>query len=784
MKCKNCGNELMDGAVFCQACGTKQDEPAAEVKPEETKEAPKAEEAPKTEETPKAEEAPKAEEKPVEEKKEESAAAPEVQAQPQAQAQPQPQAAEPKKKKSALPLIIGGAAVALILLVVLVAKLIGGLGSKGGSSTAVAYVSKGTLCVIVDAANKEPKIYEVCDLDVDEGIYYPYNFITWSEDHKTIYFFDDVDSDRIGDLCSVQISKLGKDKSKNESKIVVIDDNVDIYSFSVLSNGKLVYTTAKDKLCIYSGKEPEEVAKDVEDFYVVNDGKGFIYTGDYDSEEGYTLFYISASGDDSNELDDGVAYVTSVRDDCVIYTKAEYDDNYNYLQSLYKCDFEGNVDEITDSLGSYGSVTEGGFYYTEKVASTVTVYDFIDDPYASSDAQAEEPKYPDSDAGFVQADPEEVFDDYKLTRIVKKFGGDPVAYMESNCSTYTYNGRDYYYTYNSDTYEAYYYDIAGDVYYRYDSDKMQEARDKYYEDIDVWYDIQSRIDLREALKEYEVDPGYVALYYYHDGQSEEIVSECTDVQFAYIGLDTPMAFYHAADSDSIEKLSIDEVSYAYDAYDKLFGYAAGDDYGDIFYAIGKDADMSLGESGAVRSIGGSSTDSRVVVQISDGENSEIILYNIKGSSLEQDSKFDDEAEVVSGYKDGKVYFIKNVDYDSSTGDLYIYDGKDNTKVVKNIRLYNSGIVFDSGSMIFANDNGKFILYNAAGDEIVKLGSIDSVWSDINYISDKKIIYVADEKLCYYNGKETFKIASRVEYVSFASTSGYTLSNSSYNTVDR
>ena len=131
-----------------------------------------------------------------------------------------------------------------------------------------------------------------------------------------------------------------------------------------------------------------------------------------------------------------------------------------------------------------------------------------------------------------------------------------------------------------------------------------------------------------------------------------------------------------------------------------------------------------------------------------------------------------------------MHFIKNVDYNSSTGDLYIYDGKDNTKVVKNIGLYNSGIVFDSGSMVFANDNGKFILYNAAGDEIVKLGSIDSVWNDINYISDKKVIYVADEKLCYYNGKETFKIASRVEYVSFASTSGYTLSNSSYNYVDR
>ena len=772
MKCKNCGNELMDGAVFCQACGTKQDEPA-EVKQEETK----------AEEAKAAAEAPKAEEKPAEEKKEESAAQAQAQpeAQPQVQAQPQasaqPQAGE-GKKKPILPIILGiAAAVVVIALIALGIKLIGG--SKGGSSTAVAYVSKGTLCVITDAASKEPKIYEVCDIDIDDDAYYPYNFITWSDDHKTIYFFDDVDADKYGDLCSVQISKLGKDKAKNESRVVVIDDNVYIPNFTVLSNGKLLYTTSKEKLCFYGGKEPEEIAKDVTSYYLTDDDKGVFYLGDYETGEGYTLSYISITGENATELDDKVSYVTTVEDNYIIYTKSNYDEDYVYTQSLYTADVDGNVDEITDSLGSVGSVTANGFYYTEAVASTVTVYDYIDDPYASSDAAAVEPVYPDSDAGFVQADPEEVFDDYKLARIVKKFDGDPVAYMESNCSTYTYGGRDYYYTYNSDTYEAYYYDIAGDVYYRYDSDKMAEARDKYYEDQEVWYDIQNRIYLRESLKEYEVDPGYVALYYYHDGQSEEIVEECKDVKFAYIGLDTPMAFYHAANSDDIEKLSIDDISYAYDAYDRLFGYSASDDYGDIFYAIGKDADLSLGESGKIGSIGGTSTDSRVALEIVDEDKTEIFLYNLKGTTLEQDSKFDDEAELIAGYRDGKVYFIKNISEYGETGDVFVYDGKDNSKVIKNVNLYDSGIIFENGNMIFTDDKGKAVLYNAAGEEIVKLGNLDSVW-DVRYFSDKKILFVADEKLCFYNGKETFKIATRVEYIRYASASdGFGLSTYSY-----
>ena len=772
MKCKNCGNELLDGAVFCQACGTKQDEPAAEVKQEETK----AEET-KAEET-KAEET-KAEEKPAEEKKEEAPAQSEAQpqqqapVQPQAQPQTQPQNGE-TKKKSPLPFIlIGVAAVAVIALIFAAVKLIGGAGKNGSSST-VAYISKGTLCIISDATAKDPKILEVCDLDVDEYAYLPYNFLTWSDDHKILYFFDDVDSDSVGDLCYIQVSKLGKDKTKNESKVVVIEDNVYTSSLTVLSDGKLLFLTSKDKLCIYGGKETEELAKKVENYYRTDDGKGIVYLADA-GDDGSTLYYMPISGGDSTELDDEVDYISRVEDDHVIYRKTEYDDDYNYIQSLYTCDYNGNADEITDALDSIGTVTDNGFYYTEKVASSVTVYDYIDDPYVSSDEAAVEPEYPTTDAGFVSADPEEVFDEYKLGRIVKKFDGNPVAYMEDNCWSYTYSDRDYYYIYNSDTYEEYYYDIEAGVYYRYDSDTMQAARDQYYEDQEEWYDIQNRIYLREALKEYEVDPGYSALYYYHDGKSEEIVGECKDVNFAYIGADTPIAFYHLVDSSAVEKISIDDVDYAYDAYDRLFGYSANGDYGDIYYAIGQDADLSLGESGVIGDIGGSYSNSKIAVEIENDGKTEIFLYDIKESSLEQDSKFDDDAEVISGFTDGKVYFIKNVSEYGDKGDLFIYDGKENTKIIKNISLYNSGCVFDSGSIICFDDNGKAILYDAAGEEIVKLGVVSSLWRDVNYISDKKVLYLADEKLCYYNGKETVKIATRVEYVKFINTSGTTLS---------
>ncbi|MBR7088949.1 MAG: zinc-ribbon domain-containing protein [Lachnospiraceae bacterium] len=758
MKCKQCGVELEEGAVFCQSCGAKVEAPA--------------EEAPKAEEKP-AEEAPKAEEKPAEE-------APK--AEDNSQAQPQADAAG--KKSKLLPIILIAAAAVVVLILAIVGFKALFSGKKGDTSTVVAYVSKDTLCVIMDATAKDPKILEVCDIDIDDDLYdlyyganyVPDSLVRWSDDEKTLYFFNDVDSDGTATLCKVAVSKLGKDKSKNEGKVVEIDDKVKLDSLRFLDDGRIAYLTSKDKLMVYNGKESVEVEKDVYSIRTVNGGKGFLLLADATDEGNYTLLYADSKFE-TTEIDDDVSYIKFVTDDKVYYAKV---DSETWEYSLYVSGFDGKgEEEICDDFDIMGTMTDTGFYYTESIESEENLYDYIIDPYESDDRNAVEPVSPNTSAGFVLSSENEAFDEYKQGRIKKNYD-DALDYMESNCSVYTYDGVDYYYIWNSDNWNDYYYDINADKYYRYDSDTYSAAREAYYEDLDNWYAIQSRISLRESLKEYTFDPGYVSLNYYHDGKSEELISECAQVEIVYLADKAPMAVYSLPSEDSVEKIHIDDIGYAYEAYEQIFGYDANNKSGELFVAVGSDTDISLDVEGQINDTIISEDDGlfAAVVSVKDKNDDfekQILLYDMKGTNFTLNEKFDDEAEALCAFKNGVVYFMKGTNSEGSEADLYVYDGKDNTKLIKNVSLYNDGIVYDNGS-ILCFDESDAVIYDKNGEQIVKLGYIASIYSDINRISDKKIVFYSEGKLRYYNGKETIKIASSVDNVWFNSSTGGTYLN--------
>jgi len=777
MKCKQCGTELPEDAVFCANCGSKveapaQEAPKAEEKPAE--EAPKAEEkpaeeAPKSEEKP-AEEVPKAEEKPTEEASKAEEAAPAVQSVPQEQPQATG-AAAPAKKSKILPIIlIAVAAVAALILAVVGIKALMG-SKKSGTSTVVAYVSRKTLCIMLDPTVKDPKVIEVCDIDIEDedyyGYYVPDNLVRWSDDEKTLYFFNDVE-DGCGTFCKVAVSKLGKDKSKNEGKVVEIDDKVQLGSLRFLDDGRIAYLTSKDKLMIYNGKESVEVEKDVYSVRLVDGGKGLLMLLDEDEHGNYTLVYADSKLE-TTEIDDGVSYIQNVTDDKVYYSSV---DEETWTYSLLVAGFDGKGDEeICEDYDYVGTFTDNGFYYTENIESTLNLYDFIIDPYEKDDESAVEPVYPDRSSGFVPSSENEAFDEYKRKQIKKNYD-DALDYMESNCSVVTYGDKDYYYIWNSDDWEDYYYDISADKYYSYDSEAYDAAYAQYSEDTEKWWEIRNRISLRESLRSYEFDPGYVSLNYYHDGQSEELVSECADVRLVYLTGENPMAVYSLPSEDSVEKISIDDIDYAYDAYDRIFG-SSNDSYGELFAAVGSETGIALDVEGSIYTTMVSEEDGlfalgAYVRDKNDNVEKQYFLYDMKGSSLTLNEKFDDEAEVLCAFRNGVVFFVKGTNNDGTEGDLYVYDGKNNTKLIKNVSLYSSGVIYDNGSIIVF-DEADAVLYNKDGEQITKLGYIESVYSDINHISDKKVVFFSEGKLRYFNGKETIKLVSSVDNVWFHSS---------------
>ena len=823
MKCKNCGSELEEGALFCQSCGSKVEEaektsePAAEAdkaeeaKAEETKAEEKKAEESKAEET-KAEEKkaeePKAEEVKAEEKKAEEPKAEEAKAQeaekapeqtqqeskaetpaaqpqpaPQAQSAPQPQAAPQaaggeKKKSKALPIIIAAAAVAVLaLIVVLGAKLFKGMsGGRNSASTMAVYLSRGTLVYTPDVTASEPKLFVICDIDLDDSIYYiPDNLVTITDDEKYIYFFNDVKDNGCADLCRVQTGKLGKDKDKNEKKIEEIDDNVRVSSLIFLDGGRVAYVTGKDKLMIFNGKESTEIQKDVVNPYSAKDGKAVVYLAEEDTDGDYTLFYLEASKTEPEILEEEVSYISTVSKDGIYYCTEDHDD---WTTTLFFYSFsDGNSVEITEDFSYASTKTDKGFYFVGHANSEVCLYDYIKDPYASDDEKVTDPAYPEYSDGFKAASSMDAFDEYKMDRIVSRYNGDPIAYMENNCSVSTYKDVRYYYIYNSDTGKAFYYDISGDKFYVYDEDTYDRAYEQYSAEKEKWYEAQNRIYLRQALKDYTFDPGYVTLNYYHDGSVDELVEKCSNVQFVFSS-SVPMAVYNLPDDDDVEKISIDDITYAYDAYDRLFGYNAGSENKSVYVAIGSDAGIALDIEGKIDGVTYSQDEGLFAITLDtykkDGSFDEknVYLYTLKGTTFTLNEKFDDEAECVAAFKSGNVFFVKGTDRGSMEGDLYIFDGKNNTRIIKNVNVYEYGYVFDSGSIICYKDENA-ILYNKAGEEIVKLGEIQYAYQNLNYISDKKIIFLAGDKLRFYNGKEIVKIANSVDKIWFSRTGSST-----------
>ncbi|MCR5010886.1 MAG: zinc ribbon domain-containing protein [Lachnospiraceae bacterium] len=810
MICKNCGAEMPDDAQFCKKCGSKVSsgnvsatagdagektvtEPDSVGRTEE----PVPEEAVKTEEPgmdpvgtteEPAEEAVAAEESvtemPVTEESgktaEQTTAAQTTAVNPQtANTEVAQKTQYQGKKKSKLPLVIGlvaggfVAVIALIVVVVVAVVLIsGGVGKgKGRTSKVAAYVSDDTLYVIKDTTKKNPDALEVCELDLGSDVSGEYgvpgSLVAWSDDEKYLYFFSELDNNYEGTLCRVQVSKLGKDENKNEKLVEEIDDGIATWNVTYLPNNDVLYITQKGRLYYYNGKKSEEIAKDVSGVVLAeDDDKTAIYTSDEDTEGNFTINHLDLSTLKTNEIDDGVNCISGVMANAVYYRKPVNDTD----AGLYVCDYNGgSPEEISDHLDSEAVYSADGFYYTETLGNSVSLYDFIDDPYAADDAAVEEPVYPTQEDAFRQVDYTRAFSErYEELATGGKYSG-RVDFIMDYCYR-TMIGDNYYYTlYNEDDGNYYYYDASEDIFYLYDAETYEELKDAYDDGMEEWYAVSDRKSLRDALKDYEVDLSTVSLNYYRNGKSEVLVPECQAVVFPWHEGSEVIAFYQEADTSSVEKISIDDIDYAYEAADELgLGYGGYSSYGELYYAIGEDAGQDLGVEGCLSDWAVSFKDGKAAVQVKtknnrDEEQEEAYLFTIDGSKLVQDAGFDDEAEGIAAMTADKVYYLKNRNESDETVDIFVYDGKDCEKYMKDVSLYSYGVIFDDGATLAFDSDSDAIIYNKKGEKEVKLGQTDDA---INYISIKNITYMSDGKLYHYNGKDSNKIASKVDHVWF------------------
>ena len=713
MKCPNCGNDLIPGALFCASCGNKIPEellnaaaPVGETPVESKPETvPVADENENTENVVTAT----------------AGEAGNTAQTAQTAASQIPMGAlvvpemETDKKKKTRTRLIGVAAVA----VVVAAVGFGGFKVWNAMNPQLdkqmIYAKDGRLYFTPNVSKeKDPvEIYNAHDNETSYEIKYTKNqkyafFLTDSEDEQRLY--------------RVNTQKLTSNESKNDKYIEEIDSGVT--DFSVLGSDRILYyrdSNSGRELNFYDGKDTKEIDSEVKAQY--HSGNVVYYLRDEGDDYNYELYYYNLKTGKHGDIDECIE-VADYNENEILYSVSDGD-----TCDIYKAKPGSEGTKIVSDVarGWTGNLDAGVNSYKREITESKSYYDFVNDPYAAEDANATEPQMDDY---LTEVDPEDVLDSYAYNNYL-----DDRSYFYSNdtsMDSITINDTSYYSCYSNSNV---YYNYDNDDFYLYDEDAYSEAYDDYYAACD-------RDDLRDELKDLTFDSTSYDLYLYTSKGGEKKIAE------SILPIDSDpvnqIFLYRKAQDLGDEKVcSIDDL---YDASDvENYIYNSDNDSSVYVNINGKEQDMKMTSVSMNCSEDGKTV---MVVDQSDEDSNELIAYKKKGDSLEKIGTVEKDYQVGSWYGNDYYYFDNN-------NDFYIYSNGKSKKIAKDVKvaeLEDDGnfMVFDVDSSYESSD-----LKVLKGDE--QIGKIRDV-SLATYVDKNCIVYITnDGDLNVYDGEDSRKI---------------------------
>ena len=715
MKCPNCGNDLIPGALFCASCGNKIPEellnaaaPVGETPVESKPETvPVADENENTENVVTAT----------------AGEAGNTAQTAQTAASQIPMGAlvvpemETDKKKKTRTRLIGVAAVA----VVVAAVGFGGFKVWNAMNPQLdkqmIYAKDGRLYFTPNVSKeKDPvEIYNAHDNETSYEIKYTKNqkyafFLTDSEDEQRLY--------------RVNTQKLTSNESKNDKYIEEIDS--DVRDFSVLGSGRILYyrdSNSGRELNFYDGKDTKEIDSDVR--AQRHSGNVVYYLRDEGDDYNYELYYYNLKTGKHGDIDECIE-VADYNENEILYSVSDGD-----TCDIYKAKPGSEGTKIVSDVASdwTGNLDAGVISYKREIKESKSYYDFVNDPYAAEDANATEPQMDDY---LTEVDPEDVLDSYDYNDYL-----DDRSYFYSNdtsMDSITINDTSYYSCYSNSNV---YYNYDNDDFYLYDEDAYSEAYDDYYA-------AGNRDDLRDALKDLTFDSTSYDLYLYTSKGGEKKIAE------SILPIDSDpvnqIFLYRKAQDLGDEKVcSIDDL---YDASDvENYIYNSDNDSSVYVNINGKEQDMKMTSVSMNCSEDGKTV---MVVDQSDEDSNELIAYKKKGDSLEKIGTVEKDYTTGSWYGNDYYYFDNN-------NDFYIYSNGKSKKIAKNVGM--AELEGDGNFMVFDLESSNEIsdLKVLKGDE--QIGKIRDVgYYGATYVDKNCIVYITnDGDLNVYDGEDSRKI---------------------------
>lgn len=752
MFCPKCGGKLPDGSKFCSACGEKLTDATPEVQEELKVEDASVSAAPAT---------------PIN--------------------IPKPDFVQFKKKVGSKKIIAIAVAAVVVIVAILGLKT---LFSGSSGDNAYAYLSDGRYELITNL-NKDQTI-EIASSKSDSTMA---NLLAFSPDGKYIYYYTKYDSySGTGSLCRAEYGKLKEDSSKNDKYIEIIATNVSL-GFRFLEDGSVTYENSDSTLYYFNGEEPVQIAKNVSYYFTDASGKIVYATGDY--SEGYTLYGVSLSDIDNKiKLASNFAYVHSATDfENILYTKYEDDGT----ETLYVVGFAKEAEKLAESVSNLTRV-DGKTYFTAANGVMLSLYDFVEDAHADSDAGITEPNRDDFSipeysyemvygSDLSESDFDELYTSctkdlywfgkstwwsYSMSESLDRNWGDESdaihAATQQFIDKFASSANEDGYILVTDEVKAALKNIntvANEedwewlwfCYNKYQSGTTTDY-DAYNAASDKWYEARNRISVRETLQNKENDYAVRTLYCFDKGT-------LTAVNETVLNANTYTGAIVFNTTDLItETVKLENVSSAYDVRSLFNINNEAENY--IILADGTSCRMS---SSAAETFAEAYDNGYATLYFTNKEvymsesNGALSMATISGGVVGDFTIVTDDAEILT--VDGSTLYYASGSYqnnDVTYCDLYSCNNGTSTRmardvILNNINLYGDGVIlaytgyrsYSGFELTMIDSKGETTLI---GDNITQYIRVDK----------STLLYISDGDLYSYNGKEKKMVRSEVDWL--------------------